>query len=191
MNNSINETKNIVECLLFVSAKPLTTDKLAAVIEGVKNKEIEDVIGLISREYNETNRPVFIQKVAGGWRFATRKEYGKWVKALYSRETTYKLTTASMETLAIVAYRQPVTVQEIELIRGVSSGGVLRGLLEKRLIKIAGRKESLGRPIIYRTTDKFLEYFGLETISDLPPLEELGIDEEVEELIDERNKKKD
>ncbi|MBN2406136.1 MAG: SMC-Scp complex subunit ScpB [Elusimicrobia bacterium] len=177
--------KNIVECLLFVSSKPVTSRKLSEVLGNVKEKEVADCIEELSKEYSGQNKPIFIQKVAGGWRFATKKEYGKWVKLLFSRETTYKLSAASLETLAIVAYRQPVTAQEIEAIRGVSGSGVLRGLFEKKLIKIAGRKQAVGRPILYKTTDRFLEYFGLDSISDLPPLEELGIEENIEELKDE------
>ncbi|MDA3792375.1 MAG: SMC-Scp complex subunit ScpB [Elusimicrobia bacterium] len=181
--------KNIVECLLYVSSKPIKSKNIASVIEDVTETDIKKTIIALAKEYDIQNRPVFIQKVAGGWRMATRKEYGRWVKKFYSTETTYNLSTAALETLSIVAYRQPITTTEVEDIRGVSSGGVLRGLFEKRLIKIAGRKESIGRPIIYRTTDKFLEYFGLESISDLPPLEELGIDDNIEELIDGEYKK--
>jgi len=189
MNKS--QLKNVLECLLFVSAKPLTINRLSSVIEEANQKEIEEALNQLSEEYSKAQKPVFIQKVAGGWRMATRKEYAEWIRNLFSKEMTYNLTQAALETLAIVAYRQPITTQEVELIRGVSSGGVLRGLLEKNLIKIAGRKEAIGRPIIYRTTDKFLEYFGLESISDIPPLEELGIDQEVEELINERTKEED
>jgi segregation and condensation protein B len=181
--------KNIVECLLYVSSKPIKSKNIASVIEDVTETDIKKTIIALAKEYDIQNRPVFIQKVAGGWRMATRKEYGRWVKKFYSTETTYNLSTAALETLSSVAYRQPITTTEVEDIRGVSSGGVLRGLFEKRLIKIAGRKESIGRPIIYRTTDKFLEYFGLESISDLPPLEELGIDDNIEELIDGEYKK--
>ncbi|MEA3506390.1 MAG: SMC-Scp complex subunit ScpB [Elusimicrobiota bacterium] len=185
------ELRNIVECLLYVSSKPIKAGGIASVIEDVTETDIKKTLIELSKEYDTANRPIFIQKVAGGWRMATRKEYGKWVKKFYSRETTYNLTNAALETLSIVAYRQPVTTTEVEEIRGVSSGGVLRGLFEKRLIKIAGRKETIGRPIIYRTTDKFLEYFGLESISDLPPLEELGIEDNLEELIDGQYKKED
>ncbi len=177
------ELKNVIECLLFVSAKPISTKKFREVIKDFSEDEIEKTLEELALGYDIANKPIFIQKVAGGWRMATRKEYADFVKILFEKEITYKLSNAALETLAIVTYRQPVTVQEIEVIRGVSSGGVLRGLLEKGLLKIAGRKEALGRPVLYRTSDKFLEYFGLETISDIPPLEELGIDKEVEELV--------
>ncbi|MFC2048961.1 SMC-Scp complex subunit ScpB [Elusimicrobiota bacterium] len=180
-----DEIKKIIECLLFVSSKPISKNKFAKVLEGTDPGEIEELILEIGADYNKAEKPIFVQHVAGGWRYATKPEYAEWVKLLFSKETTYRLSIAALETLAIISYRQPVTVQEIELIRGVSAGGVLRGLLEKRLIKIAGRKEVLGRPILYRTSDKFLEYFGLTSISDLPPLEDLGIDEELKELIEE------
>ncbi|MFW6134740.1 MAG: SMC-Scp complex subunit ScpB [Elusimicrobiota bacterium] len=189
--NKKNDIKNIVECLLFVSSKPVSSDKLAEVIQDTTKQEVEDSVNKISKEYKELDKPVFIQKVAGGWRMATKEKYAPWIKKLFSDQTTYNLSRAALETLAIVAYRQPITTQEVDTIRGVSSGGVLRGLLEKKLIKIAGRKETLGRPIIYRTSDKFLEYFGLESLSDIPPLEELGIEEDVEEILNERNKEKD
>ncbi len=191
MSMDKEKLKNITECLLYVSAKPIVAGNIASVIDEARESDVNKAIIELRKEYDVANRPIFIQKVAGGWRMATRKEYGQWVKKFYSTETTYNLSTAALETLSIVAYRQPITTTEVEDIRGVSSGGVLRGLFEKRLIKIAGRKESIGRPIIYRTTDKFLEYFGLESISDLPPLEELGIDDNIEELIDGEYKKED
>ncbi len=175
--------KNIVECLLFVSAAPLSIKKITAVIENAKDIEILKAIEELTADYEKADKCVFIQQVAGGWRLATKNEYGEWVRKLFSKEMTFLLSRAALEVLAIVAYRQPVITQEIENIRGVSSGGVLRGLLEKNLIKISGRKEALGRPILYRTTDKFLEYFGLESISDIPPLEELGIEKEVDDLV--------
>ncbi len=180
-----SEIKNIVECLLFVSSKPLKPDKLAKIAEASIN-EIEETLQEISLEYSSGNRPVFIQEVAGGVRIASRQKYGPYVKKLFEGRLTYNLSTAALETLAIIAYRQPVTMQDIEQIRGVSSSGVVRGLLEKRLVKLAGRKEALGRPILYRTSEEFLEYFGLQSLSDIPPLEELGIEEEVEELAADR-----
>lgn len=190
------ELKNVIECLLFVSAKPISVKKFAEVIRENSETEIEKILEELAKGYDVANKPIFIQQVAGGWRMATRQEYGQWVKALFAKEITYKLSNAALETLAIITYRQPVTIQEVELIRGVASGGVIRGLLEKGLIKIAGRKEALGRPVLYRTTGRFLEYFGLESISDIPPLEELGIDKQVEELTkkegpDEGNKTED
>jgi segregation and condensation protein B len=185
------ELKNILECLLYVSSKPVTLKRLAEIIPQYSEPDIEKILQELAKGYEVAGKPIFIQKVAGGWRMATRKEYGEWVKALFIKEMTYRLSRAALEVLAIVSYRQPVTVQEIETIRGVSSGGVLRGLLEKGLVKIAGRKEAVGRPVLYRTTDKFLEYFGLESISDIPPLEELGLDKEVEELVNEGDKTED
>ena len=182
--------QKIIECLLFVSSNPLSLDKLSQILEEVSRDEIVKAIENLKTDYNTSGRPVFIQNVAGGWRMASRPEYGEWVRRLFVREITIKLSKAAMESLAIVAYKQPVTTQDVENIRGVSAGAVLRGLLEKKLIKIAGRKESLGRPILYKTSDKFLEYFGLDSISDLPPLEEFGIKDELQELIDERSKKK-
>ncbi len=175
------ELKNIVECLLFVSSKPLRVDKLAAIVE-VPREDIEESLQALTLEYSSGNRPVFIQEVAGGVRIASRQKYGPYVKKLFEGRLTYNLSAAALETLAIIAYRQPVTMQDIEQIRGVSSSGVVRGLLEKRLIKLAGRKEALGRPLLYRTSEEFLEYFGLQSLSDIPPLEELGIEEEVEGL---------
>ncbi len=183
--------KNVIECLLFVSSKPVTVAKFKKVFKESKvnldnpEKEIKETLKNLSKEYDIEGKPIFIQKVAGGWRMATREEYGDWVKKLYSKETTYNLSKAALESLAIVAYRQPVTTKEVEAIRGVSCGAVLRGLLEKKLIKISGRKEAIGRPIIYKTTRKFLEYFGLESLSDLPPLEQMGIEENIEDIINE------
>lgn len=180
-----------VECLLYVSSNPVSLDKLCGIIEEASKEDIKNAVEELKREYDITAKPVFIQYVAGGWRMASRPEYGEWVRKLFARDVIIKLSRAAMETLAIVAYRQPVTAQDVETIRGVSSGAVLRGLLEKKLLKIAGRKETLGRPMLYRTTEKFLEYFGLESLGDLPTLEELGIREELQELIDERTKEED
>ncbi len=185
----MNNIKNVVECLLYVSSSPLSLKKLVEIIQEAEEEEILSSIDELREEYDRADKPVFIQKVAGGWRMATKNRYAKWIKRLYSGEMVHRLSQAALETLAIIAYRQPVTTQEVDQIRGVSSGGVLKGLLEKKLIKIAGRKETLGRPILYRTTDEFLEYFGLESISDIPPLEEMGIGNDVQELINERVEK--
>jgi len=178
------ELKNVIECLLFVSAKPITLQKFRSIFPDTGKGDIEKAIDELTKGYDVANKPIFIQNVAGGWRMATRKQYSHWVRALFSREITFRLSNAALEILSIIAYRQPVTIQEIETIRGVSSGGVVRGLLEKDLIKIAGRKEAIGRPVLYRTTDKFLEYFGLESISDIPPLEELDIESNIAPLED-------
>ncbi len=181
--------RRVVEALLFVSASPLSSGRISRVMEEADTSLVRELLEELRQEYDTSGKPVFIQKVAGGWRMATRPEYAEWVRKLFSGDMVLRLSRAAMETLAIIAYRQPVTTQDVELIRGVSSGAVIRGLLEKRLVKIAGRKEVIGRPILYRTTERFLEYFGLESVADLPPLEELGIEREIQELIDERDKK--
>ena len=185
---SDNSLKNILECLLFVSSKPLDIDTLSDIIEQEK-EAVEKALEELKMNYNSKNKPIFIQQVGGGIRFATRKKYGEYVKKLFRGQLNYKLSNAALETLAIIAYRQPVTSQEIDSIRGVSSSGVIRGLLQKRLVKISGRKETIGRPVLYRTSEKFLEYFGLQSLSDIPPLEELGIEEEVDNLVNDRAEK--
>lgn len=124
-------------------------------------------------EYHKFDKPFFIQEVSGGFSFATKPEYAPWIRKMYNSEKKFPLSKASIETLVIIAYNQPITRLEIEAIRGVDCSSVLLNLLKNGFIKVRGRKKVPGNPLLYRVTEKFLLHFGLKNISDLPPLEEL------------------
>lgn len=167
-----DEAKKIVEALLFVSQEPLSLDKIAEILEGFDKKLIKSIIDELKEDYQKTNRSFSIVEVGGGLQILTDPFYAPWVKKIFGKDKKHRLTTPSLETLAIIAYRQPITRAEIEGIRGVNIEGVLETLLERDLIRIAGRKEVIGRPFIYGTTRNFLTYFGLNSLEDLPKLRE-------------------
>jgi segregation and condensation protein B len=167
----VDEIKGIIEALIFASESPLSVDKIADVVAASDKKEIERLLGEIVREYQERRGGICLQEVAGGFQFRTRSDLAPWIKKL--RGLRSLLTPASLETLAVIAYRQPVVKTDIDNIRGVDAGGAIKKLLEKKLIRIMGRKDVPGKPIIYGTTKKFLEIYNLQDLSDLPTLQEL------------------
>jgi len=163
--------KAIVENILFISSAPVSTDRLATLFDGeLGREEIKEVLGELEDDYK--SRALSLAEVAEGWRVQTRREYAGWITRFFKMERGQKLSRASLEVLAITAYRQPITRAEIDEIRGVDSGGVLRGLIEKNLVKTMGRRKAPGRPMMYGTTKRFLEYFGLAKLADLPTMEE-------------------
>ena len=167
------EVKGIIEALLFVHQHPLTVDTIVKTMENqVGRKVIKEVLEELVAEYGEMGRSFHLAQVSEGYQFRTKPDYASWIKSL-RKVKPIRLTQAAFETLAIVAYRQPLLRAEIEHIRGVDSGWVLNSLLEKGLIKILGRKEVAGRPLVYGTSRRFLEVFGLSTLSGLPTLQEL------------------
>jgi segregation and condensation protein B len=161
------EIKPILESLFFVSESPLRLETLIEILSELSKEAILEGIRRIKTEYEEDSKGMELVEVAGGYQFRTKPKWAEWVQRL-KKTKTVKLSRSALETLAIVAYRQPVIRPAIEDIRGVDSGWVLRTLLEKGLIKIMGRKEMPGRPIVYGTTKAFLELFSLNTLSDLP-----------------------
>jgi len=165
--------KNIIECLLFFSDKPLGIDKLAEIIEIENCDEIREAVEDLKKEYELRNSGLQVLNIAQGYQFCTRSEFSNWVRKLYKSQTTFHLSPPALETLSIIAYKQPVTRAEIEKIRGVDTSYVLRTLLQKKLIRISGRKKLPGRPILYGTTQEFLRYFGLRDLSEIPSLEEI------------------
>jgi segregation and condensation protein B len=174
------EVKLIIESLLFAFDEPLRVERVQRIMEGVPRSEIQKALNGLIDEYNTMDRSFSLIEVAGGYQFRTRAAYADWIKKL--RKTRQpRLAQASVETLAIVAYRQPIVRAEIEQIRGVDSGGVLRGLFKKGLIRIIGKKDVPGRPILYGTSRRFLEFFGLKDLSNLPTLKELEEISEEEE----------
>ena len=167
----MDNLKAVIEALIFVSDTPVTSSRIEGILEDVKEREISSAIDDLIREYEERSGGIFLREIAGGYQFRTGETVGSWVQKLKGQKQA-DLSPAAMETLAVVAYRQPVMRSEIEKVRGVDISGTLRGLLEKNLVRIVGRKDVPGRPMIYGTTRKFLETFGLNTLSDLPTLRE-------------------
>jgi len=167
------QLKGIIEALLFASDRTLTSGQLAQLSGAADGREARKAVLALQKEYEETGRAFRIEEVAGGFRLVTRPQYHQWVSKLRRNEQIEGLSQAAMETLAIVAYRQPIVRSEIEDIRGVQSDYILRSLMEKGLVRVCGRSEELGRPLLYGTTRKFLEMFALRSLEDLPDIKEL------------------
>jgi len=162
----------IIEALILASESPLTLEKICSILDGVEKTEVQEALGKLITDYEERQSGISVQEVAGGFQFRTRPELSAWVKKLKGTKPA-SLSPAALETLAIVAYRQPIVKAEIESIRGVDVSAPLKGLLEKKLIRIVGRKDVPGKPIIYGTTKKFLEVFNLKELADLPTMREM------------------
>jgi segregation and condensation protein B len=173
------ETKSItidsvIEAILFASDEPLSADRLVNISElngGVK--QVKKCIETLNQQYEQTGRAFRIEEIAGGFQMMTLPDYNIWLKKLLRERGDNKLSPAALETLAIVAYKQPVIRADVEAIRGVACGEMIRSLMYKGLVKITGKAEILGRPLLYGTTRKFLEVFGLNDLKDLPKAEEL------------------
>ncbi len=166
------DPKRIIEGLLFTSHEPLSLERIQSLVEGMDKTALRACIQELSREYQDWDRAFRLVEVAGGYQLRTLPELAPWLRKL-KRQSAPRLSQASMETLAVIAYRQPVTRAEVEYIRGVDSGAVFRGLMEKGFIRILGRKDGPGRALLYGTSKKFLEIFGLKDLSSLPALNEL------------------
>src|SRR2546425_12975970 len=162
--------KGILEAILFVSGEPLSVDRMFGVVEGVAREELMSALRALQDDYAAEGRGLQLVEVAGGFQIATRPDCAPWIKRLERAKEGARLSRSAMETLAIVAYKQPVVRAAIDQIRGVDSAGVLKTLLERRLIRIVGRKDAPGRPILYGTTRQFLQAFGLKDLSNLPAL---------------------
>jgi len=167
------EFEAALEAILFVTADPVPAEKLLAAFEEGERQEAQEALaGLRERYRPGEGRGVFLEEVAGGLRIVTSPELHPYLKRYFEASGGNRLSMAALETLAIVAYRQPVTAPEIQELRGKNSTAALKTLLERRMVRIAGRKEVVGRPFIYATTREFLMHFGLRDLADLPPLEE-------------------
>jgi len=167
-----SEIKAIVENILLAADEPVTSERLAAtVINGMPSSEFESILEELKEDYNDRN--LQIVEVAEGFLLATRREFSDWIRKFYRADKTARLSQPALDSLSIIAYKQPITRAEVEEIRGVDSAGVVKTLLEKKIITPAGRKQVLGRPMMYKTTQKFLEYFGLKDLGDLPTLDDL------------------
>ncbi len=200
LNLSKNEQKSTLEAIIFAAEEPINLKSLFSILvtgekfkstkikdedggliresEGIKAKQKEyydyfkELIEEINEELISSNRPFRIVEIAGGFQYATRQEFGIYIEKLYSNKIKKRLTQASIETLSIIAYKQPITKPEIEQIRGVNSSEIINSLVEKNLVESAGRKDVVGKPLLYKTTDSFLKVFGLQTLDDLPRLKD-------------------
>jgi len=161
-----------IEAILFVSSQPVPRTKLLELFDEDEREQAAEALEAVLARYTGDQRGVMVEDVAGGVRLATRPEVGTWLRRFFDVSGGNKLSMAALETLAIIAYRQPVTGPEIQELRSVNPAGVIKTLLERRLVRIAGRKEVVGKPFLYGTTREFLVHFGLNSLKDLPPLEE-------------------
>jgi len=186
-DRSITEHECIIEALLFASDHPLSFNTLMSLVGNIDAARLQSVIAALRRRYDQNGHSFQIIEIAGGYQMCTRPRYARWIKELYRDRNSVRLSKPALETLAVIAYRQPVVRTDVEAIRGVNIEGVLKTLLQRNLITIRGRKKAPGRPLLYGTTDEFLRYFGLNRISDLPTREELKslieADEPTEEVV--------
>jgi segregation and condensation protein B len=171
LNN--NNFKSIVEAMLFASDSPLSLTKIGSVLKDLKPKEIREIIDELNQGYQEKENSFAIREIASGYQMYTLPEYTFWVNQVLDHNRKQKLSQAALETLAIVAYKQPLIRTEVEHIRGVNCEGVLHTLLERNLITVVGREKKAGRPLLYGTTREFLLYFGLRSLDDLPQVDKL------------------
>jgi segregation and condensation protein B len=167
------ELERVLEAILFAHEGPVTIEMLAEAMHAAEPQAIRAAITSLGRDYERTNRSFEIVKVAGGYQICTREQWAPWVARFQRGSRRARLSRAAVETLAIIAYRQPITRTTMEEIRGVDSGAVLHTLLERNLITVKGRGKGIGRPLLYGTTSEFLEYFGLDRLEDLPRLDEI------------------
>lgn len=164
--------KGILEALLFVTAEPIPVTRFLALLGAVTKQDVDQALAGLAQDYEQEGRGLQLAEVAGGYRIVTKAEFAPWLKRLEKVKSPSKLSRSALESLAIIAYKQPIVRAEVEQIRGVETSGVIRTLLERKLVRIVGRKEEPGRPIMYGTTKFFLEHFGLRDLSQLPPLRE-------------------
>jgi len=168
----MDEIKAILEALIYVSEEPVKEEEILGVFPVDHSETVRKALEELVLEYSALPRGLRIVRVAGGYRMQTRPEHDSWIRSLYRLRNKVRLSRAALETLAIIAYRQPVTAPEIQAIRGTHPMAVLQTLLERRLIRALGRKKVVGKPILYGTTDEFLVHFGLNSLADLPSLED-------------------
>jgi len=183
MDESVQNYKSAIEALLFVSEKPVVLDQFKEVFPELRPSQIYDLLKVLQEEYVNREAGMVVVEIAGGWQMLSNSNAAAYIRAFYKTKTKEKLSRPALESLSIIAYKQPVGRAEVEVIRGVNSDGTIAHLLNKGLVKIIGRKEVPGRPFLYGTTKEFLEYFGLKSLEDLPKIEEfhqLGVDRPVD-----------
>ncbi len=178
----MDEMKKLVEALIFAAENPLSLERIGIILEQPK-AELRPIIAQLLDDYAPRKHGFYLGEVAGGYQFRTDAELAPWLRKL-SKERPFRFSPAALETLAIIAYRQPITRAEIEYLRGVDSGGVMKTLLDKGLLRILGKKDVPGRPLIYGTSKYFLELFGLRDLNELPTLKEFNaLDPELDEAV--------
>jgi len=170
------EKKNLLEAILFLSGEPVTLPSLKDATD-MQDTEIKRLMDELISEYREKNGGILVAEIANGYQMVTNTAYAQWLKKFTAKNASAKLSASALETLAIIAYRQPIIKAEIEQYRSVNSDGVVKTLLDRKLIKILGRKEAPGRPLLYGTTKEFLQYFGLKDLTDLPTLKDIEREE--------------
>jgi segregation and condensation protein B len=180
-----HQLKSAIEALVFSSGNPLSLDRIKNIFEDASAVQIEEQVRQLQQDYIDRGSGLMLAEVAGGYQLATRPEQFEWIRKFKTVKTTTKLSKPALETLAIVAYKQPITRSEVEAIRGVNIGGIMRNLMERRLVKIVGKKDVPGKPMMYGTTLEFLQYFGLNDLSALPTLKEFQELEAGEEVMEE------
>jgi segregation and condensation protein B len=169
-----HDVKKIVEALLFITEQPISLKMLESLFDPpVAREELLGILNHLAEEYQGRGSALEVKEIAGGWQLSTRPEFAPWIRKLFKDRLTYRLSSSAMETLSIVAYKQPITRSEVEEIRGVEVTAVLDTLVERKLVRVAGRKETVGRPLLYATTADFLRAFGLNRLEDLPSIESL------------------
>ncbi len=179
------ELKSAIEAVLFIAGNPLSVDRLKNLFEEATQEQIEAQLAGLRHDYDDRSAGIMLAEIAGGYQLATRPEFAAWLRKFRSVKVSTKLSKPALETLAIVAYKQPITRTEAEVIRGVNIGGIMRNLIERRLVKIVGKKDVPGKPMLYGTTPEFLQYFGLKDLSAMPTLKEFQELEAGEEIMEE------
>ena len=164
---------NIVLALVFSADEPLSLRKMAGILDDVAASDIKNSVERWAKQFDDESWSIVLEKVAGGYQLSSRAQYAPYIARLYSGRRKLRLSKAALETLAIISYKQPITRAEVENVRGVGCGGVIGNLMERSLVRIAGKAKVLGAPFLYGTTQEFLEYLGLNSLKDLPSLEEL------------------
>ncbi len=172
MDEDRSKTKAMLEALLFVSAEPLVPKELKQLTD-MNEKDLASMLEEIVEDYKERRGGVIVGKVAGGYQMMTNPDHTDFINRLKGKAKAQKLSLAALETLAIIAYKQPITKAEVEELRGTNSDGIVKSLLDKRLVKIVGKKEAPGRPLLYSTSREFLQYFGLNDLTELPTLKDM------------------
>lgn len=172
---SLDNTAAVVESMLFASEKPLTIEQVRNVLENLDPSEVRKIIEELMAEYERSGRGIRIIEVAGGFQMMSAPQFSGFLKKLFKARKNEKLSKPALETLAIIAYKQPLTKQEIQSLRSVDVDGVIRSLIDKSLVRVTGRKKAAGRPFVFGTTRQFLEYFGLKSLEELPKMEGLKL----------------
>ncbi len=166
------QLKSAIEALLFIAGSPLPVERLKGIFEDATAEQVEAQLRALKTDYEARNAGIMLTEVANGWQLATCADQAPWIRKYKTVKVNTRLSRPALETLAIIAYKQPLTRTEIEAIRGVNIGGIVRNLMERRLVKIVGKKDVPGKPMLYGTTADFLQYFGLKDLSSLPTLKE-------------------